>query len=179
MPIVSSDILLRLSGGSSNTSPAAALGGAMSTVSGGIITSAAANNLWDDVTAPEASAGDTEYRCVYVHNNHGSLTLQNAVLWVDTSSSGTTSPDTSIDVALDSAAVGSTAASTSANESTAPTGGTAPTFAGTAVSKGTALSIGDIAAGSKKAFWVKRVVTAGAAAYSDVASFRVEGDTAP
>lgn len=179
MPIVSTDIVYRLGGGASNTSPAASLSGAMSTVSGGIITPGAANNLWDDVSAPEAAAGDAEYRLVYVQNNHGTLTLQNTVVWIDTGSGGTTSPDTSLDVALDSAAIGSTAASTSANENTAPTGGTAPTFAGTAVSKATGLAIGNIPAGSKKAFWVKRTVNAGAAAANDVASFRVEGDTAP
>ena len=175
MPIISTDILLRLSGGASNTAPGSALGGAMSTVAGGIITPGQANNLWDDVSAPEANAGDTEYRCVYVHNNHGSLTLQNAVVWID---SLTTSGDTEFDIGLDSAAVGSDAASTSANENTAPTGGTPPTFS-RPTSKGTALSIGNIPAGSKKAIWIRRTVNAAAAAANDSGSIRVEGDTAP
>lgn len=174
MPIISSDILLRLSGGSSNTSPAASLGGAMSTVSGGIITSGAANNIWDDVNAAEAAAGDTEHRCVYVHNNHGSLTLQNAVVWID---SLTSSTDTEFDIALDPAAVGSTATASTGAEGTAPSGGTV-TFS-RPTSKGAGLSIGDIPAGSKKAIWIKRTVTASAAAASDSGSIRVEGDTAP
>lgn len=174
MPIISTDILLRLSGGASNTSPILALGGAMSTVSGGIVTPGAANNVWDDVNAAEAAAGDIEYRCLYVHNNHGSLTLQTSVLWID---SLTSSSDTEFDIGLDPAAIGSTATCTSANENTAPTGGTV-TFS-RPTTKGAGLAIGDIPAGSKKAFWIKRTVTAGAAAANDTGSVRVEGDTAP
>ena len=97
MPIVTGDLLYRRSGGASNTTPAASLGGAMSTVSGGIITSGTANDVWDDVTAPEAAAGDTEYRGLYLHNNHGSLTLQTSGIWID---SLTSSPDTEFDLGL-------------------------------------------------------------------------------
>jgi len=70
MPIVSTDIEYRLSGGTTNTDPDASLGGAMSTAVGGLITSGAANNLFDDVTGDESAAGDTEYRCFYVTNDH-------------------------------------------------------------------------------------------------------------
>ena len=119
MAIASSDLELRLSGGSGNTSPASALGGAMSTAGGGVVTSGGANNLWDDVSGAEASAGDTEYRCAYVKNAHGSLTLQAAALWID---SLTSSPGTEFDLGLDAAAVGSDSSTTVANENTAPAG---------------------------------------------------------
>ena len=170
MPIVSTDIKFKLSGGTSNTSPAASLGGARSTAGGGDITPGSANNVWDDVNASEASAGDVEYRGLYVLNNHGSLTLQSARLWID---SLTSSADTEFDIGLDGT-VGSTAV-TVANESTAPSGVTfsRPT------SKGTGLSIGDMAAGTAQPFWEKRTVSASASAASDTGSVRVEGDTAP
>ena len=171
MAIVSTDIVYRLSGGASNTSPAAALGGAMSTVAGGIITSAALNNLFDDVSGAESSAGDVEYRCLYVQNAHGSLTLQAAIAWIEAL---TNSAQTEFDIALAGEAVG-VAAETIANESTAPSGEvfTRPT------SKGAGLSIGDIPAGSYKAIWIRRTVTAGASAVSDSGTIRVEGDSAP
>ena len=32
------------------------------------------NNLWDDISTSEAVAGDTEYRCIYLQNDHASQT---------------------------------------------------------------------------------------------------------
>ena len=174
MPIVSTDIEYRLSGGAGNTSPILSLGGAMSTAGGGLITPGGANNVWDDVSGAEASAGDIEYRCIYVKNNHATLTLQSAVLWID---SLTSSTSTEFDVALDPAAVGATATASTSDENTAPTGGTV-TFS-RPTTKGAGLAIGDIPAQSRKAIWLRRTVTAGAASASDTGSIRVEGDTAP
>lgn len=175
MPIASTDLELRLSGGSSNTTPAAALGGGMSTAGGGVVTSASANNVWDDVSASEA-ANDTEYRCLYVKNAHGTLTLQTAGLYID---SLTTSAGTEFDIGPDAAAIGSDSSTTIANESTAPAGVTfsRPT------TRGTGLIQADIPAGSKKAFWIRRYVgSAGgfstASSGSDTGSIRLEGDTA-
>ena len=170
MAIASSDIEYRLSGGASNTDPAAALGGAMSTVAGGIITSGNANNLWDDVSSSEAAAGDTEYRGFYVKNKHATLTWENVVVWID---SLTSSADTEFDIALADEAV-NVAMETIANESTAPSG---PSFT-RPTTKGAGLSIGNIPAGQYKGIWIKRTVTAGAAAANDSGSIRCEGDTA-
>ena len=170
MAITSSDIEYRLSGGASNTSPAAALGGAMSTVGGGIITTAVLNNLFDDVSSAESTAGDTEYRGFYVKNKHATLTWENVVVWIE---SLTSSADTEFDIALADEAVGA-AMETIVDESTAPSG---PSFT-RPTSKGAGLSIGDIAAGSYKGIWIKRTVTAGAAAANDSGTIRCEGDTA-
>jgi len=164
MPIISTDIKYRLSGGASNTDPAASLGGAKSSTD-------AASTIFDDVSSAEATAGDIEYRCVYVHNNHGSLTLQGAKIWIQTQ---TPSADTDVAIGLGSSAVNGTE-QTVANEGTAPTGVTfsAPSsFAG-------GLTIGDIPAGEHKAVWVRRTVNAGAAAASDSFTLRVQGDTNP
>lgn len=175
MPIASTDIVFRLSGGAANTSPAASLGGAMSTAAGGIITPGNNNNLWDDVTGAESAAGDIEYRCIYVRNEHATLTLQGAVLWVDADPANGAIEG----VALDSAAVGSTAASTAADENTAPS--PAVTFVeGTAIdTKAEGLAIGNLGPNQFKAIWVRRKVNAGTSAIAETLSLRVEGDTGP
>lgn len=166
MPIISTDIQYRLSGGAANSDPNAALGGAKSSTSVG----AGLHNLFDIVSSAESSSGDTEYRCVYVHNNHGSLTMQNSVIWI---ASNTPSADTTIEIALGSSAINGTE-QTIANENTAPTG---VTFSAPS-SFGTALSIGNIPAGQHKAVWIKRIVNAAAAAYnSDTATITVQCDT--
>lgn len=170
MPIVSGDIEYRLSGGASNTDPDAALGGAMSTVAGGLITTAVLNNLFDDVTGDEASAGDTEYRCIYIRNNHGTLTLSSAKLWIQTVSPST---DSVVALALGGEGLNGTA-ETVADEITAPVGETfsSPT------SKATGLYLGSLAAGDYYPVWVRRTISAAASAYSnDGPTLRVEGDT--
>lgn len=171
MPIAAADIEFRYSGGTTNTSPAASLGGAMSTQAGGAFATAVANNLWDDVSGAESSTGDTEYRGFYVKNNHGTLTWQSVVVWID---SLTSSADTEFDIALAAEAVNA-AMATIANESTVPTGVTfsRPT------TKGAGLSIGNIPAGQYKGVWIRRTVNAAAAAANDTGSIRAEGDTGP
>ena len=168
MPIVAGDIDYHLSGGAGNTDPSASLGGVISTTQ---ITDASLHNVFDVVSSAEASAGDTEYRCIYVKNAHGSLTLQNAKVWIETQ---TPSGDTSVEIALAGEGVNGTA-ETIANESTAPSG---ESFSAPA-SEGAGLTIGDIPAGQSQAIWIKRIVSATASAYSsDSVVIRVKGDTA-
>jgi hypothetical protein len=168
MPIVAADIDFRLSGGASNSDVNASLGGAKSSTE---ITDATLHNLFDQVASAESAAGDTEYRCFYVHNSHGSLELQAAKVWIQTQ---TPSADTSVEIALGTSAINGTE-QTVGDESTAPTG----VSWSTAANEGAALSIGNIPAGQHKAIWVKRIVGAAAAAHnSDSVVIRVKGDTA-
>ena len=51
----------------------------------------------DNVSSGEASAGDTEYRCVYVKNNHGSLTLTSPKVWIQ---ANTPSGGTAVEISL-------------------------------------------------------------------------------
>ena len=167
MPIVSNDIKYRLSGGASNADPNASLGGAMSSTE---IVSATLHNLFDVVKGDESAAGDTEYRGFYVLNNHGSLALETAVVWIESEAAG----GANVEIGLAAEAVGSDMA-TIANESTAPSGVSfsAPT------SKATGLAIGNLPAGSRKGIWVKRIVPASTGAQNgDNAQLRIEGDTA-
>lgn len=169
MAIVSTDIKYMLSGGAANTAPNASLGGVISTTE--INLSTTLHNLFDQVSSAESSAGDTEYRCFYVKNNHGTLTLQGAKVWIETN---TPSGDTSAEISLGTSAVGGTE-QTVGDESTAPSG----TSFGSAAGEGAALSIGDIPAGQHKAIWVKRIVNSSASAYNnDGVTIRVKGDTA-
>jgi hypothetical protein len=167
MAILSTDILFRLSGGVGNADPTASLGGVESATN---ITDATVGNLFDNVSGAESSAGDTEYRCFYVHNNHATLTLQTAVIYIQTN---TPSADTDISIGLDPIGVNGVA-TTVANEGTAPAG-----VVFSQPSSGAPLNIGNIAAGQKQAVWVKRVVSAGAAAVNaDSVILKVQGDTA-
>lgn len=168
MPIVTGDIDFRLSGGAANSDPNAALGGAKSSVE---IVAATLHNLFDQVSGDESVAGDIEYRCFYIHNSHATLSLLSAFIWI---SSNTPSADTTVAIALAGEGLNATA-ETVANENTAPAG---ESFTSPA-SKAAGLSLGTIPAGQHYAIWVRRTVTAGAAAFdSDTVTIRVEGDTA-
>lgn len=167
MAILSTDIDFFLSGGAANSDPDASLGGAISSTE----MTANLHNLFDQVSSAESTAGDTEYRCFYVKNSHGSLTLQSSKVWIQ---SNTPSAGTAVRIALGTSAVNGTE-QTIVDESTAPTGVTWST----AVDEANGLSIGDIPAGQHKAIWVERVVSAAAGAYNDdQATIRVKGDTA-
>lgn len=164
MAIAQTDIQYRLSGGAGNASPAASLGGAKSTTAAGA-------SIFDDVSSAEAVAGDTEYRCVYVHNAHASLTLVGAVVWIPTN---TPSASTTVDVGVGTSAVNGTE-QTVADENTAPS---SVTFAA-AATQGAGIALGDIPAGQSRAVWLRRTITAGAGAVNDSFTLRVTGDTAP
>lgn len=161
MPITSADIKYRLSGGAANADPDLSLGGAKSSTE-------APADLFDDVTSAESAAGDTEYRCFYVHNAHATLTLQNAVVWIVSNTTGNR-----IAIGVGSSAVNGTE-QTVANENTAPTG---VAFTQPA-SKGAGLALGNIPAGQHKAVWVRRTVAAATPAANDTYTLRAEGDTA-
>lgn len=164
MAIVSGDILYKLSGGSGNSDPNASLGGVMSTTTAG-------TNVYDDVSSAEATAGDIEYRCLYVLNNHASLTYLGAKIWIQTN---TPSADTTVAIGLGTAGLNVTE-QTIANENTAPT---AVTFSSPTDFTG-GLTMGDIPFGQRYAFWIRRTVTAGAAGAADSFTIRIQGDTNP
>lgn len=167
MAIVNTDIVFRLSGGAANSDVNASLGGAKSST----VIASSVHNLFDQVGSAESTAGDTEYRCFYVHNAHGSLTMQSSKIWIQ---SNTPAAGSAVRIALGTSVVNGTE-QTVGNESTAPSG----VSWSTAVDEANALTIGDIPFGQHKAIWVERVISASAAAYSDdQATLRVKCDTA-
>lgn len=164
MPIISTDLKYRLSGGAANSDPNASLGGAISS-------NDAPASIFDNVSSAEAVAGDVEYRCVYLRNNHGTLTALGLKVWIQTN---TTPTDTQVAIGLGTAAISATE-QTIANESTAPVG---VTFSEPA-SEGAALTVGDLAAGAFKAVWIRRTINAGAAGANDGFTLRQKCDTLP
>lgn len=166
MPIVSTDVKYFYSGGAANSNPNASLGGVKSSVEwpGGTI-----NDLWDNISGPENAESDVEYRLVYVQNNHATLTLQTARVFVQSQVAG----GADIAIALADEGVSATA-ETIADEDTAPVGpvfSTPTTYAG-------GLSLGNLAPGAYYGIWIRRTAANTAAVSSDGATIRTQGDTA-
>ena len=172
MAIQASHIKFYLSGGAGNTDPDLALGGAISSTE---VVDDSLHNLFDKTLGTESTAGDTEYRCIYIKNTHASLELELSKVWISTN---TTTPSDIITIALAGEGQDSTA-ETIANENTAPSG---ETFSNpTSYSGGLSLDDGGtgLPAGSSHAIWVKRTVAAGQVAVDNVTFvLSVQGDTA-
>lgn len=160
MPITSSEIEFRLSGGAANADPILSLGGAKSSVA------VTPSSLFDTVSGSEADGGDTEYRCVYVHNADPALTMYGAKLWIQYESHAYHA------IALGGEGLNGTA-ETVASEGTAPSG---ETFSSPA-SEGTALNLGDIPAGQHYPVWIRRAIPAASAAASVTFTLRVKCDS--
>jgi hypothetical protein len=141
----------RLTGGSTNSDPDASLGGAMSSNQ---LSGTAMNNLFDDVSPSEASAGDTEYRAIDIYNS-GDAEAQSVAAYMSTE---TSSPDSQLDFWNDGTTHdGSDQGDTIADESTEPTGASWSHY--TSASK---LSLPNIPAGQATRLWIRRVITAAA-----------------
>ena len=122
------------------------------------------NDLFDDITGDENANSVVDYRCIFIHNNHGSLTLLSPVLWIASEVAGGANIALGVDTTAASVIGASSAqALTIANVNTAPAGVSfsSPT------SKGAGLALGDIPAGQCKAFWFKRSATNSAALNND------------
>lgn len=179
MPIISTDIKLKLSiktGAAGNAAaqpdPNASLGKYISTTE---ITDATLNNLFDDVSGDENAASESEFRLIFVHNAHATLTLQNTVAWLSAEVANGADAAISVDTTAASALASASAqAKEVANEDTAPASQTftSPT------TKATGVSLGNIGPGQVKGLWVRRTTANRAALDNDSVTIQVEGDTA-
>lgn len=86
MPIESTDIKIKLSrtagsagNSGSQSDPNASLGKYISTTE---LSGTALNNLFDNVSGDENALGTVEYRCLFIHNAHASLTWQSPKIWL-------------------------------------------------------------------------------------------------
>jgi hypothetical protein len=162
------------------TDPAASLGGHISTSA----MSATANLFFDAVSGDESAAGDSEYRCYAIKNAHATLSLQNAKVYMQTTT-GNASDVVSFAVEVPSAATNGTC-QTVGGEGTAPTvnaGNVSNWSTATTKATGIAMNLGahdvNLDADEWIAVWVKRVISAGAAAAdAETVTFRIEGDSA-
>jgi len=193
MAVTANDLKYYLTGASSDggvqADPNASLGNYRSSSE---ITSAAVDNLFDDVTSGEASSGDTEYRAFCIKNTSGS-DLLNVVLWIQAETDP--NADQTIYFAVEvprTANLTDGYGQTLANESTAPSVNTTNevgTGSGisdwsTATSKGAGVTPAqgahndDLTAGQLLFVFIKRVIRAGAIAQSNMSfTIRIEGDT--
>ena len=177
MAITATDILFKFSvaAAAGNTTAGTAAGSLGDQISTTAITDASLHNLFDQISGDENAASDVEYRGFFVHNNHGSLTWENVVVWLSAEVGGGANAAISVDT-TGITAVGSASPQmkTIADESTAP----ATQSFSSPTTKGTALPIGNIPAGSVAGIWVRRSATASGAVNNDGVTIRCEGDTA-
>ena len=178
MAIDSDDLALYLSGGSTNTAPASSIGGARSTTK--VNETTTLHNIFDKVTGDESNAGDTNYRIVYVRNDHVTLTAENVKIYLtnvyDSGDQGSGNGTNDITHTIIEAV--NATAQTLANENTAPTSGSTITwYEGT--TRATALDLGDIPPTQARALYLRRIIAQGASA-EDTASFtiNIEADSA-
>jgi hypothetical protein len=134
------------------------------------------NSLFDNVSGDENAASTVDYRCVFVLNNHATLTLQSAVAYFTETAAGA-----SVAIALDNIAASAKASASAqaaeiVNETTAP--GSVGTFSTAAITKAAGLSIGNLAPGQVKAIWIRRTAANSAALDADGFTLNVAGDTA-
>jgi hypothetical protein len=178
MAITGTDILQKLSvttgaaGNSVGGTPAGSLGKYISTTA---ITDATLDNLFDDISGDENTGSVVDYRCYFIHNNHGTLTWQNVVAYISAETAGGASVSIGVDTTAASALANASAqAVTVATELTAPAGAsfTAPT------TKATGIALGSIAAGQVRGLWVRRTAANNAALDLDSATVTCAGDTA-
>jgi len=178
MAIIAADIEFRLStvSGSAGNSTAqgdanASYGKYMSTTA----VSASLHGLFDVISGDENAASGVDYRCIFVYNDHATLTYEGATIWMSAETAS------GADIAIAADGIGSTPkgqagaqAEEEADEDTAPTGETfsSPT------SKGTGIVLGDIPAQECHAIWIRRTAANTAALDADGFTLSVEGDTA-
>lgn len=176
MPITPADLLLKFSvaAAAGDTDPSdgdSSLGDQCSTTQ---LASGVLHDLFDRVTGDENAASDVEYRCIFVHNAHGSLTWQSAKAWISSEVAGGADFAISVDT-TPASAVGAAApqAKTVADENTAPA---SQTFSAPA-DKASGLDLGDIGPGEVRAIWIRRSATNSAAVNADGFTLELEGDT--
>ena len=137
---MSASLLLKLTGGASNSDPNACLGGVGSSVT---LSATRLNNLFDDVLASEALSGDIEYRALDIYNN-GDAEATSVSIYIN---SQTTNGDTSVSIGLDSTT------QTIGGEGSAPSG-----VSFSEPTSGSPLSVSNISAAGRQRFWIRRTV---------------------
>ncbi len=161
-------LVIRLTGGSSNTDPNISLGGLMS--SGSLITSNAINNLFRDVTSTQRSSGVTQYRALSFLNvgDASATTVKFHLVWASPSS------DSDIQIGYDvshGSCASNSALETIGNEYTSPS---TPSISFSLATPGSLISLPDIAVGEQVRVWFRRVITADAGnRATDTTRFRV------
>lgn len=177
MPVSSADVLIKLSvktgtaGNSTAGTPNNSLGKYISTTE---IVDAVLNNLFDNVSGDENATSDIEYRCIFVHNAHATLSFDNVRIYLASEVAGGASAAIGTDpTAASPIAQAAAQALEVADENTAPAGVafTSP------VDLATAINLGNLASGSCRAFWIQRTAANTAALSNDGVTLRINGQS--
>ncbi len=132
------------------------------------------NSLFDPISSSEAITGKTDYRCVYVVNDHGSLSLYDAKIYL---SANTISDKTKIEIGVDPVAVNGENSEIALDNEHDTTNKLDAVMWGEHASFSDGISIGTLEAGKQRAIWIKRTVEAGAVAVQGGATIAFVGDT--
>lgn len=172
-PVAASDLKWKYSvktGAAGNANAGTASGSLGKYISTTEITTAVANNIFDDVSGSENVASDVEYRCIFLHNSHATITAENCKVFLSAEVAGGASLAIAVD-GVAASAIGSAPAQADevADESTAPTGEafSSPT------TEGTAVVIGNLTPGQCRAIWLRRTAANTAALDNDGATLRL------
>ncbi len=152
----------------SQTDPSLSTGKYASTTA---LVSAALGALFGTVTAAQATAGYTDYRCIAVRNLSGSDDMTNTVVYLSDPAGGGTYA-----IGLDPAGIVDHDAS-SAQGTTIPDTTTAPsgvTFS--TPTQAAPLSVGTMAPGKVQLVWMRRVIPAATPGQTDSVSFVVRAE---
>jgi hypothetical protein len=147
------------------------LGGGLSAVE---ISTGVVHDLFDSVSSAEAIAGRIEHRLIYVTNEHATLTLYDATVFVNLN---TSSVDSTLEIGLDPVAGnGADSVIELADETDSGSALTAVTFT-LADGFANGINIGHLAAGEQRAIWLRRTILAGATAGFETTTLAIRGDT--
>lgn len=180
MAIAATDIHIRASApgaaAGNTTAPPGPGGSTGNFIANADITDNVLNNLFPDVTGQENFNLQQDYQCLFVYNAHATLTWQNVVIWLLSEVAGGDVDALGVDpTAVSALGSGSQQAVSSGGKNNAPAGVafSSPT------TQATGLSLGNIAPGQVKAFWVRRTATNSTALANDGVTLGIAGDTAP
>jgi hypothetical protein len=173
MTITAAQLCFCLSGGAANSNVNLSIGGTSSTST---ISDATLNNLFDDVSAAEATSGDSEYRGIFLYLSNSSDTLTNARVWI---SASTTAAGDEFYLVTDSKGLCTGVRTGHTMSSCTDEGTTASGMGGTWRTVSEYITLGNMTPTSSYPVWIKRSVSAGASSYANnSATVAWDGETA-
>jgi hypothetical protein len=178
MAITATDIVLRYSvvTGAAGDSTAGTQTGSLGKYASTTAVATGANGLFDDISGAENAASTVDYRCIFVLNNHATLTMQNAVVYLSAEVGGGAAIAVAVDnIAASAKGSASAQAALIANETTAPSGVGAFSSPTTVA---TGLALGSLTPGQVKGIWVRRTAANTSAVDADGVTIGIGCDTA-
>lgn len=177
MPISASDmqIMYSTTAGSAGDSTAGTASGSLGKYVSTTPVAAGANGLFDNISGAENAASTVDYRCVFVKNNHASLTASSVTIYMSAEVAGGANVAIALDnIATSAKGSASAQAAQIASETTTPTG--VGSFS-SPTTDGAGLAIGSLAPGQVKAVWVRRTATNSGPVDADGVTLSVSFDT--